>query len=50
MNDKSFEDRERTLEKLKYFFFNTLFLWTAAFISLSVLSFHDLFVLFYPSN
>jgi hypothetical protein len=44
------EDRERTLEKIKYFFFKTLFLWTAAFISPLMISYHDFLVLFSPSS
>jgi hypothetical protein len=34
MNDRCFEDRERTLEEIKSLFFNTLYLWTISFISL----------------
>jgi hypothetical protein len=33
MNDKSFENRERTLEEIKSLFFNILYLWIAAFVS-----------------
>jgi hypothetical protein len=32
MNDRSFEDCERTLEEIKSLFFNILNLWTAAFV------------------
>jgi hypothetical protein len=28
MNDRSFEDHKRTLEEIKFLFFNTLYLWT----------------------
>jgi hypothetical protein len=42
----SFEDRERTLVKLKSFFFNTLYIWAVAFVAPLVLSFLDFFVLF----
>jgi hypothetical protein len=37
-NDKSFEDCERTLEEIKSLFFNTLYLWTIAFVSPLVIS------------
>jgi len=43
--DKSFEDREKTLEELKAFFFNILYLWTTAIVSpLELISF------FFPSS
>jgi hypothetical protein len=45
MNDENFEDCERTLEELKSLFFNTLYLWTVAFVSFGV-SYHDFLVLF----
>jgi hypothetical protein len=45
MND-NFKDRESTLEKIKFLFFNTLHLWTTAFVSLLVISYHDCLVLF----
>jgi hypothetical protein len=32
-NDRCFEDHKRSLEELKYFFLNTLYLWTAAYVS-----------------
>jgi hypothetical protein len=47
MNDRSFEDRERTLEEIKSLFFYTLYLWTAAFVSPLVISYHDFLVLFF---
>jgi hypothetical protein len=50
MNVKSFEDRERTLEESKSFFFNTLYLWTSAFVSHLVLIFHYFLVLFSHSS
>jgi len=31
INDRSFEDRKRTLEEIKFLFFNTVYLWTAFF-------------------
>jgi hypothetical protein len=45
MNDRSFEDHKRTLEEIKYLFFNTLNLWTVAYVSSVVISYHDLFIL-----
>jgi hypothetical protein len=44
MNDKCFEDHERTLEELKSLFFNTLYLQTIVYVS--SLSYHDFLVLF----
>ena len=32
MNDRNFEDPERTIEELKSFFFNILYLWIATYI------------------
>jgi hypothetical protein len=49
-NDISFENRERTLSELKSLLFSTLYIWIAAFLAPFVLSFHDFFVLFSPSN
>jgi hypothetical protein len=46
MNYRSFEDRKRTLEEIKFLFFNTLYRWTATFISLLVISYHDFLVPF----
>jgi hypothetical protein len=45
-NDRSFDDRERTLEEIKSLFFNTKYLWTAAFISPLGISYHDFLFLF----
>jgi hypothetical protein len=45
-----FEDHERSLEELKSFFLNILYLWTAAYVYLLVISFHDFLVLFVPST
>jgi hypothetical protein len=47
MNDRSFEDRENALEEIKSLFFNTLYLWTADFVSALVISYHNLLVLSY---
>ena len=33
MNDRSFASRKKTLEEIKFLFFKTLYLWTAAFVS-----------------
>ena len=38
-NDRSFEDCGMTLNELKSFFFNTLYLWTIDFVSPLVLCF-----------
>jgi hypothetical protein len=48
MNDRSFEDREKTLEEHKSFFFNILYFWAAAFVSLLAYDYHDFLVLFSP--
>jgi len=45
-NYLSFEDRERKLVELFFFFFHFLFLWTTAFVARLVLSFYDFLVLF----
>jgi hypothetical protein len=45
-NNKSFEDREKTLEELKFVFSNTLYLWTTAIVSPFVLGFQDFLALF----
>jgi hypothetical protein len=37
MNDRSFENCERTLEEIKFLFFNTLYLWITVFVSLLVI-------------
>jgi hypothetical protein len=41
MNDRSFEDREMTLKEIKFLFFSTLYIWTAAYVSPLVISYHD---------
>ena len=41
-----FEDCERTMAELNYFFFKTLYLWTTA-LDFNFLSFHDLLNLFF---
>jgi hypothetical protein len=50
MNDRNFEDRERTLEELESFFFYTLFIWKTVFISPLVLRYHDFLIHFSPSS
>jgi hypothetical protein len=47
-NDRSFEDCERTLERIKLLFFNTLYLYTYVFVSPLVIKYHDFLVLFAP--
>jgi hypothetical protein len=49
IDDGSFQDHEKSLEGIKSLFFNTLYLWTASFISPLVISYHDFLVLFAPS-
>jgi hypothetical protein len=44
-NDRSIKDRERTVVKLKSFFFKTLFHWTTA-LDLNLLNFHEFLYLF----
>jgi hypothetical protein len=46
---RSFEDRERTVVELKYFFFNTLYFCTIAFVFPNLLSFHDYSFFFFFS-
>jgi len=48
INDSSFEDHKKTLEEIKSLFFNTLYLWTATYVSPLVISYHDFLVLFVP--
>jgi hypothetical protein len=43
MHYGSFDNRKKTLEEIKYLFFNTLYLWTAAFVSPFVISYHNFF-------
>jgi hypothetical protein len=50
MNYKSFEDQERILEEIKSLFFQTLYLWTAAYISPLSISHSDFLVLFIHSS
>lgn len=55
MNDISFKNHERTLEKIKFLFFNTLYLWTTALVSPLEISYRDfsffiyLFIFFFCS-
>jgi hypothetical protein len=52
MNDRCFEDCERILKEIKSFFFikkNTLYLWTAVYVSCLTISFSDFLFLFAPS-
>jgi len=48
MNNRSFEDRKRTLEKIKSLFFNILYLWTTVYVFPLVISYHDFFIFFCP--
>lgn len=49
-NDRSFEDRERTLDKMKSLFFKTLYLWTVAYVSHLTIIYGAFLVLFAHSN
>jgi len=51
-NDRQFEDKERTIEELIsfFFFFFSLYSWTAAFLALLVFSFNVFLVLFSSSS
>jgi hypothetical protein len=46
-NDRQFEDKERSIEELLYFFFSSLYSWTAAFLAPSGISYND-FLVFFP--
>jgi hypothetical protein len=41
---------ERTLKDIKFLFFNTLYLWTTAFVSHLEISNYDFLVLFAPTS
>jgi hypothetical protein len=49
-NDRSFEDRERTLEEIKSLFSKTLYFWTVVYVSPLTISYSDFIVLFASSN
>jgi hypothetical protein len=49
-NDRNFEDRERTVVKLKSFFFNSLYHWTVALDYLNLLGFQYFLDIFYLSS
>jgi hypothetical protein len=46
LNDKSFEDREKTMEEITSLFFKTLYLWTSAYVSSLSIIYSDFLVLF----
>jgi hypothetical protein len=50
MNDKTFKDRERTLEENEFFFFKTLYLWIVVYVSPLTISYSDFLVLFDHSS
>jgi hypothetical protein len=50
MNNRSFEDRKRTLEKIKSLFFNILYLWTTVYVFPLVISYHDFLFFFAPTG
>ena len=47
-NDISFKDQERSPEKIKFLFFKTLYLWTAAYVSPLIIRHSDFLVCFAP--
>lgn len=47
-NDISFEDQERSPEKIKFLFFKTLYLWIVAYVSPLMISHSDFLVRFAP--
>jgi hypothetical protein len=49
-NNRSFEDLERSLEDILSFFFHTLYLWIAAFLSPLMISYDDFVVRFSLSS
>jgi hypothetical protein len=49
-NDRTFEDKERSFEELKSFFFHSLYFWTFAYLAPVVLSFNDFLVHFSSSS
>jgi hypothetical protein len=49
-NNRNFEDLERSLEDIIYYFFHTLYHWTAAFVSPLTFSYDDFLVRFFLSN
>ena len=50
MNDRSFEDRERTLEMIVPLFFNTFYLRTNASVSHLVISYNDFHFFLAPTS
>jgi hypothetical protein len=50
MNYRCFENRERTLKKVKSFFFKILYLWTTAYVSPLIISYNDFLVYFALSS
>ena len=50
MNYRCFENRERTLEKIKSFFFKILYLWMTAYVSPLIISYNDFIVHFALSS
>jgi hypothetical protein len=49
-NDKSFENREKTFEEIKFLFFNTLYAWTTVFVFSLVISYNDFILFFVPTS
>jgi len=44
-NDRQFEDKERTIEELIFFFLHSLYSWTAAYLAPLEISYNDFLVL-----
>jgi hypothetical protein len=44
MNDRNFENHERTLEEIKSLFFKILYFWTIAYVSPLTISYNDFLV------
>jgi hypothetical protein len=50
MNNICFGDNERALGEIKSFFFKTLYLWTAAYVSSLTINYNEFLVLFVHSS
>jgi hypothetical protein len=48
MNDRSYEDKEKTLGEILSLFYETLYLWTVAYVSPLSISVSDFLVRFSP--
>jgi hypothetical protein len=50
MNDRNFEDSERSMGDIISLFFETLYLWTAAYVSPLLISYSDFLLRFTLSS